>query len=189
MKTKKYFKKYEGVFILEDKAVEKKKLEVLELIRRNNGVIDGVETWGIRRLAYPIKNQDKNGNYKELKSGYYFKVDFKIVTARENDIDKRVDSLSNCLRDYEGVLKYVLVRQGESGEYEEKVMVEESEEKELMFEDELYSILDKYNDGGIDWREEPLDGDDVDRLVEHLRNELNLINGNITEEEYEELEG
>lgn len=55
----------------------------------------------------------------------------------------------------------------------------------MEFEDELIKILDTY---APDWGEDPLDGDDVDRLVEHLRNRLNLINGNITEKEYEELE-
>lgn len=33
-----------------------------------------------------------------------------------------------------------------------------------------------------------LTGDEVDVLVEHLRNRLNLLNGNITDEEYEILE-
>lgn len=56
------------------------------------------------------------------------------------------------------------------------------------FEKQLIEILDIYAPG---WHEnnEPLDGDEVDCLVEHLRNQLNLINGNITQEEYEELEG
>lgn len=55
----------------------------------------------------------------------------------------------------------------------------------MEFEKELIEILDRY---APDWEEEPLDGDDVDSLVEHLRNQLNLINGNITRKEYEELE-
>ena len=47
-------------------------------------------------------------------------------------------------------------------------------------------ILDLYTDN--DWREEPLDSDEVDRLVKHLKNQLELINGNITKEEYIKLE-
>jgi uncharacterized membrane protein len=45
-------------------------------------------------------------------------------------------------------------------------------------------IIEKYKDGS----DEPLDGDEVDRLIEHLRNSINFIEGNITEEEYEKLE-
>ena len=36
---------------------------------------------------------------------------------------------------------------------------------------------------------EPMDDDAVDDLVEHLRNKINLYQGNITSREYEELEG
>ena len=56
----------------------------------------------------------------------------------------------------------------------------------LEFEDELVEILDKYE---TYWREEPLNSDEVDVLIEHLRNQLDLINGNITNEEYMEKEG
>lgn len=35
---------------------------------------------------------------------------------------------------------------------------------------------------------EPLDGDEVDLLVEHIRNEINLSQGNITYQEYQNLE-
>lgn len=56
--------------------------------------------------------------------------------------------------------------------------------QELQFEEELYKILDIYTENG----EYDLDGDEVDTLVEHLRNQLNLICGNITNEEYAELE-
>ena len=58
---------------------------------------------------------------------------------------------------------------------------------DLEFEEELYKILDKYTQDDS-WTETPLDGDEVDKLTEHIRNQLNLINGNITNEEYLELE-
>ena len=57
---------------------------------------------------------------------------------------------------------------------------------EMEFEKELISILDIYSEKT--WETEPLDGDEVDVLIEHLRNRLNLINGNITQEEYDDLE-
>ena len=55
---------------------------------------------------------------------------------------------------------------------------------ELQFQEELNQIIKKYKEGS----EEPLDGDEVDKLTEHIRNQLNLIEGNITEKEYMELE-
>lgn len=56
----------------------------------------------------------------------------------------------------------------------------------MEFEKELISILDIYTEKA--WEIEPLDGDEVDMLIEHLRNRLNLINGNITQKEYNCLE-
>lgn len=57
---------------------------------------------------------------------------------------------------------------------------------ELQFEKPLYKILNIYTEK--EWINEPLDSDEVDILIEHLRNQLNLINGNITNEEYNYLE-
>ncbi len=56
--------------------------------------------------------------------------------------------------------------------------------QDLEFEKSLYDILDIYTENG----EYDLDGDEVDNLVNHLRNELNLICGNITNDEYWKLE-
>lgn len=57
--------------------------------------------------------------------------------------------------------------------------------KDLQFGEQLIEILDIYTDK--EWINEPLDGDEVDKLVENIKNQLNLINGNITSKEYEEL--
>ena len=45
----------------------------------------------------------------------------------------------------------------------------------------LEEIIKNYMDGTTD----PLDGDEVDEIIERFRNFLNLHNGNITDEEYE----
>lgn len=55
------------------------------------------------------------------------------------------------------------------------------EKTDLQFYNELSNILNIYME---DWEEEPLDGDEVDRLIKILKNQLNLINGNITMQEY-----
>lgn len=49
---------------------------------------------------------------------------------------------------------------------------------------ELRDIIKLYKDGS----KEPLDGDEVDKLIRHLKNQVNLIEGNITEKEYDKLE-
>jgi hypothetical protein len=54
----------------------------------------------------------------------------------------------------------------------------------LQFDKQLREILEIYKDGS----DEPLDADEVERLIQHLKNQLNLIEGNITEEEYLQLE-
>ena len=51
--------------------------------------------------------------------------------------------------------------------------------------EQLVPIILEYRDGS----DEPLDGDDVDRLVDILRAKINLHEGNITEEEYNNLLG
>lgn len=53
------------------------------------------------------------------------------------------------------------------------------------YDEALYEILDEYTNKN--WKNETLDGDEVDRLTEFLRAKLNLINGNITQEEYNKL--
>ena len=58
--------------------------------------------------------------------------------------------------------------------------------KDVGVDNELIKILNIYTNK--EWQDEPLDSDEVDILVEHLRNQLNLINGNLTNEEYNNLE-
>ena len=53
------------------------------------------------------------------------------------------------------------------------------------FEKEICEILKKHIDS---FDGEALDGDEVDVLAEHLKNFINLNQGNITEKEYFELE-
>lgn len=49
--------------------------------------------------------------------------------------------------------------------------------------EQLLPIIEEYKDGD----NEPLDGDDVDRLCEIIKAKINLQEGNITEEEYNEI--
>lgn len=51
--------------------------------------------------------------------------------------------------------------------------------------DYLQFIIDDYKDGD----NEPLDGDEVDDLVSIIKAKINLNEGNITEDEYNEILG
>lgn len=57
------------------------------------------------------------------------------------------------------------------------------------YDEALYEILDEYTNEN--WENEPLDSDEIDsdRLTEFLRAKLNLINGNITQKEYDKILG
>lgn len=52
---------------------------------------------------------------------------------------------------------------------------------------QLEPIILEYRGGNDD--DEPLDGDDVDRLCEIIKAKINLHEGNCTEHEYEEILG
>ena len=66
-----------------------------------------------------------------------------------------------------------------------KIIEKETNVVELEFEDELVKILNKYDKS---WIKEPLNSDEVEVLIGHLRNQLDLINGNITNDEYLKME-
>ena len=53
----------------------------------------------------------------------------------------------------------------------------------LQFGKQLQEIIDVYKDGTND----PLNGDDVNSLTHILNCQLNLMEGNITDNEYDEL--
>jgi hypothetical protein len=59
-------------------------------------------------------------------------------------------------------------------------------EKFISAAETLIELYRKDNNLGED---EPLDGDDVDSLINGVRNFINLHQGNITQEEFYELEG
>jgi hypothetical protein len=50
--------------------------------------------------------------------------------------------------------------------------------------EQLEPIIEEYKCGGLD---EPLDGDDVDELCKIIKAKINLKEGNITEDEYENI--
>lgn len=49
----------------------------------------------------------------------------------------------------------------------------------------IYKLIEEYKDNN----NEPLDGDEVDRLCKIIKAKINLSEGNITQEEYDNLLG
>lgn len=120
--------------------------------------IDSFEDMGNKKLAYKIQ---------EAETGHYIKTEF---YAKDYEIIKE---LERYFRINDDVLKYITIK------------IKEGIKDNQEYDKALYEILDEYTNEN--WGNEPLDGDEVDRLTEFLRAKLNLINGNITQEEYDEI--
>lgn len=122
--------------------------------------IDSFEDMGNRKLAYKIQ---------EAETGHYIKTEF---YAKDYEIIKE---LERYFRINDDILKYITIK------------IKEGIKDNQEYNKALYDILDTYTENS--WEDEPLDGDEVDRLTEFLRAKLNLINGNITQEEYNKILG
>ncbi|MBU4477727.1 MAG: 30S ribosomal protein S6 [Candidatus Omnitrophica bacterium] len=74
--------KYEGIFILkvslDNDAQQKLVEEIKEIITKNKGEIEQVQSWGKRKLAYPIKKQSE---------GIYYLIDFKLLPEMVKKIE------------------------------------------------------------------------------------------------------
>ena len=112
----------------------------------------------------------------------YFRIGIKLYKF-EGDIDFIEDNhLTGVLANYDIDIWYI--KDNENKLYITEVCWNENGKttnEDLQFYSELNDILKIYSEN---WEEEPLDGDEVDNLIEILRNQLNLINGNITIQEY-----
>lgn len=112
----------------------------------------------------------------------YFRTELKLYKFEE-DIDFIEDNhLTVVLANYDIDIWYI--KDNENKLYITEVCWNENGKttnEDLQFYSELNDILNIYSEN---WEEEPLDGNEVDNLIEILRNQLNLINGNITMQEY-----
>jgi small subunit ribosomal protein S6 len=116
--------------------------------------VESFEDLGNRELAYHIKGEEE---------GHFIKIDF----YARNEI---IDVLERYFRINSDILKYITLK------------TQETIQDKGEFDNSLYKILDIYTE--YNWENQPLDTDEVDRLAELLKTKLNLLNGNITEEEY-----
>lgn len=110
-------RRYETVFILPSDSDEGKKKDILDrldgVVEKGGGIRIKREDWGVRRLAYPVKNQSK---------GHYFLLDF-VGTAQI------VAELERHMRMLEDVHRFLTVRTDDLVDLE-AVKKEQSEEKD-----------------------------------------------------------
>ena len=105
-------------------------------------------------------------NIGKRDKGHYIKIDFYGSDNREE--------LEKYFKINSDIIKYIIIKTRDIHECDE-------------YNEQLYKILDIYTENS--WENEPLNGDEVDRLTELLRVKLDLINGNITQEEYDKIIG
>ncbi|MHB8104710.1 MAG: 30S ribosomal protein S6 [Dehalococcoidales bacterium] len=91
---------YELVYILNpemsDEALETRVNNITQFITGREGVIDGVDKWGKKKLAYPIKH---------VLEGNYILTKFKMSPARCKELEAN-------LRISEDVIRHLLIKVG-----------------------------------------------------------------------------
>lgn len=83
---------YETVFVLSTKSGEEATAALVEKFRsliEQNGTIESVDEWGMRRLAYPI-------NYEQ--EGYYVLVNFTAAPEFPAELDRIYGITDGVLR-------------------------------------------------------------------------------------------
>ena len=110
-------RRYETVFILPSDSDEGKKRDILDrldgVVEKGGGIRIKREDWGVRRLAYPVKNQPK---------GHYFLLDF-VGTAQI------VAELERHMRMLEDVHRFLTVKTDDGVDLE-AAQKEQAEEKD-----------------------------------------------------------
>ena len=84
---------YEGIFIVDpDIQAEASKgvvTQLQELVSKNGGRVDGVQDWGKKRLAYPIKKKQE---------GQYVLLNFQMDSKLAKKIEQNLKLNDNLLR-------------------------------------------------------------------------------------------
>lgn len=155
---KMFLNKYESIIIVNPELKYIENIKEKILNILGEFYIDGFEDMGNKKLAYETQG---------FKTGHYIKTKF---YAKDYEI---INELERYFRINDDVLKYITIK------------TEKGIKDNLEYDEALYEILDVYTNEN--WGKEPLDCDEVDKLTEFLRAKLNLINGNITQEEYNKL--
>lgn len=129
-----------------------------------------------------------NGDYPSVDCNSKFKVG-DVVINKDNEIgviiqihgigEYRTDMFGNCCDD-----EIKLATDEEIVKFRPNIRTEEVGDKFLDLT--IREVILEFRSDSCD---EPLDGDEVDSLIEIIRAKINLHEGNITEDEYNELLG
>ncbi|KGG80005.1 30S ribosomal protein S6 [Caloranaerobacter azorensis H53214] len=93
-------RKYEAMFILVPDLEEEVRNNIIEKFKgiiEQNGTVEKVDEWGVRRLAYEIKH------YAE---GYYVVINFQAESSVVNELD-RISKIT------EQVIRHMIVKEDE----------------------------------------------------------------------------
>ncbi len=85
--------KYEGIFIIRPNLTEENSKAVLDLIeneiKKSEGEIETINSWGRKNLAYAIK---------KFTEGLYYQIDFSIVPSALGDMERKFRLKADILR-------------------------------------------------------------------------------------------
>lgn len=94
-------RKYETIFILhptmEEEAVKANIEKFKGVIENNGGVVDNVDFWGKRKLAYEIK---------KVNEGYYTLINFSANPELPKELDR-------IFRITDGIVRHIIVKEEE----------------------------------------------------------------------------
>lgn len=92
--------KYESIFIIDVTKTEEETASIVEKIKsliESNATLEGVDTWGKRRLAYEINDQNE---------GYYVLVNF----ASKPEFPKELERIYGIT---DGIIRHIVIRKDE----------------------------------------------------------------------------
>ncbi len=84
--------KYELMFIIDPVLEDEKKNAVVERVQEiinADGEVSKVDTWGMRKLAYPIQKKNE---------GYYVVVEFNASPVLPKELDRRLKISDDVMR-------------------------------------------------------------------------------------------
>ena len=84
--------KYEVMLILDpalEDAVKEQTVETVKGIIETEGTVGEIDTWGMRKLAYPINKKAE---------GYYVVVNFEAESTLPKELDRRLSISDNVMR-------------------------------------------------------------------------------------------
>lgn len=84
--------------LIEDQAITEELSKITSIIEKGKGKVQNTDTWGVKKLAYPIKHQD---------NGYYVLLHFSADTNTLAELDRL-----NKINDK--ILRHLIVKSNES---------------------------------------------------------------------------